>query len=293
MKKNTLLTLGLLLCSHTVLLSQNWTVGGNNLSAAGKLGSNNNTAVVFETNNKERGRVTAGGMWGFGVGTPGAKVHINSASGQEALIVEANGKRQLTIPAAGGVAVGGAVTPPPGGLLMTGNLGIGSHPGSYKTKITHGTFGFNLENSTTLNDWELWANGNGLSLYANGNFRGNFDPNSGAYSSASDKRLKTNIGIMPLILEKISQLKPVEYQWKQPLGSTYYGFIAQEVQDVFPYLVTHTVNKERNLDVYTLNYGGFAVISIKAIQEMQQIIETLESRIARLEAAQNVITKNN
>lgn len=98
MKKNTLLTLVLLLCSHSLLLSQSWTVGGNNLSAAGKLGTTNNNTVIFTTNNKERGKLTAGGLWGFGTGTPGAKVHINSASGQEALLVDANGLRQLYIP---------------------------------------------------------------------------------------------------------------------------------------------------------------------------------------------------
>lgn len=281
-------------------MAQNWTVGGNNLSAHGRLGTNTNYHVIFETKNTERGRLTNNGFWGFGITSPTARVHINAPSGQNPLKVQANGQLKLFVHSGGGVSIGSNPTPAPpaNGLKVAGNTGIGGDPGSYKVKIIHGTFGFNIENATTTDDWEFWSNSGGLSLYANGAFRGNFNPATGAYTAVSDERFKTNIQAMPSVLKKVNQLKPSTYQFKQDTPDTKhstpsYGFIAQDVMEVFPHLVTHHVDKERGIDAYTLDYSGFGVVAIKAIQELQQNISTLENRIVQLEAALEAVTKNN
>ena len=89
---------------------------------------------------------------------------------------------------------------------------------------------------------------------------------------------------MSSMLEKIGQLKPSIYQFKNSTDKQEYnGFIAQDVLKVFPSLVVHTVNTERNLDVYTLNYSGFGVIAIKGIQELMAIITEQNEKIAILE----------
>ncbi|MFL5788513.1 MAG: T9SS type A sorting domain-containing protein, partial [Flavisolibacter sp.] len=71
--------------------------------------------------------------------------------------------------------------------------------------------------------------------------------------------------------------------------------IAQDVMKIFPNLVYHNINKERNLDVYTMNYSGFGVIAIKGIQELvenstkqQDEIQLLKDKITKLE---NIIEK--
>ena len=46
---------------------------------------------------------------------------------------------------------------------------------------------------------------------------------------------------------------------------------------IFPSLVSHTVFKENNTDVYTMNYSGFGVIAIKGIQELIKINDSLKS----------------
>jgi hypothetical protein len=115
--------------------------------------------------------------------------------------------------------------------------------------------------------------------------------------------LKTNIQAMPSVLGKIGQLKPATYQFKpgtsglstgstQQAGVLKYGFIAQEVKEIFLNLVKHTQNKQGGGDTYTLDYSGFGVIAIKRIQELQgvigaqqQTISALEARLTRLEAA--------
>jgi len=188
-------------------------------------------------------------------------------------------------------------------LSANGDLSIGAlQSASYKVKISHGQLGLDLENSASGDDWELWASGSSsLNLYCNGSFRGSFNCTNGAYSSVSDARLKSDIQPMPAVLAKIKQLKPSTYQFKQG-NIQEMGFIAQDVMNIFPGLVTHSVEKNRNLDVYTLNYSGFGVIAIKGIQELLQTIEeqkniinSLDERLGKLEAllvASNPIATN-
>jgi hypothetical protein len=302
MKKMNYLLLSLLLLGNFNLMAQNWAVGGNNLTAHGRLGTNTNYHIIFETKNNERGRLTNNGLWGFGTSNPSAKVHINSATGYDPLKVQVNNVLKLYVHTGGGVSIGSAATviPPANGLLVAGSTGLGGNPGSYKVKITHGTFGFNIENGTTLDDWEFWTNSGGLSLYANGNFRGNFNPTTGAYTAVSDERFKTDIQAMPSVLKKVNELKPSTYQIKQENADARnknntpaYGFIAQDVMEIFPHLVTHHVDSERGIDAYTMDYSGFGVLAIKAIQELQQSVSTLENRIVQLETALEAVTKNN
>ena len=188
-------------------------------------------------------------------------------------------------------------------LTNTGNWGFGTtSPGIYKARVRHVGAGFNIERSSNNNDWELFISSANLALYYNGtgNFRGQFNSVTGAYTSVSDKRLKTNIKPMATMLDKINQLKPSTYQFKNTTDNQEHnGFLAQDVLKVFPGMVDHAVDQERNLDVYTMDYSGFGVIAVKGIQELQPIIEeqkkineeqkltilALEDRLATLEAA--------
>ncbi len=293
------------------LMAQDWRIGGNALSGTGSLGSTNNYSMTFKTNNTERGRLTSGGLWGFGSNNPSAKVHINTVSGQDALRVQVNNSTKLYVQSGGGVSIGSATAAPFNGMYVNGTVGMGTDPGGYRLKVGQpGIFGFDIQNLNTQDDWELWIPDNGtLSLYRNGTPAGFFDTD-GSYFSVSDGRLKTNIQAMPSMLGKIGQLKPATYQFKSgggrlAAGSTgqagvlKYGFIAQEVKEIFPNLVKHTQNKQGGGETYTLDYSGFGVLAIKGIQELQgvigaqqqtiqaqqQTINALEARLTRLEAA--------
>tara|TARA_X000000950_G_scaffold178427_1_gene216564 strand:+ start:402 stop:1508 length:1107 start_codon:yes stop_codon:yes gene_type:complete len=69
---------------------------------------------------------------------------------------------------------------------------------------------------------------------------------SNSFSSKSDERLKKNI--VPLeneCVEKLQKLNPVSYQWKtQTDDKLHYGFIAQEVEEFLPELVSENENKD-------------------------------------------------
>ena len=64
------------------------------------------------------------------------------------------------------------------------------------------------------------------------------------------------------------------------------------MEQVFPHLVTSPVESNEKSTNYTMDYTGFSVLAIKAIQEQQVIIESQEARIAKLEAlVQELIAK--
>lgn len=102
--------------------------------------------------------------------------------------------------------------------------------------------------------------------------------NAAAFGSFSDERLKENIEGLSSQLASILALRPVEFDYKDGSGHQI-GFIAQEVQEVYPDLVGES---EGYLTLTDLNKNDARVI--KAIQELNAKVDALEARVAELEA---------
>lgn len=168
-------------------------------------------------------------------------------------------------------------------------IGI-SDPGNYKLKVVQSGYGINLQNEYG-NDWEWYVNGSGdMDLYYNksNDYLGSFSNTTGAYSSFSDKRMKKNIQPMESMLDMINKLQPVSYIIKTDATNTQrLGFIAQDVQKVFPSFVTHVNDKTRNKDQYLMDYSGFGVIAIKGIQELELQVKEKDDKINDLQAQIN------
>jgi hypothetical protein len=82
-------------------------------------------------------------------------------------------------------------------------------------------------------------------------------------------------------LAKVLKLRPKSYVFKDARDADRsIGFIAQEVAELFPQLVEGDPSGE---GILSLDYSGFAVLAIKAIQEQQEIIEKLSQRLSELE----------
>ena len=117
-----------------------------------------------------------------------------------------------------------------------------------------------------------------------------------AYQTSSDRRLKTNIEPLDPMLDKVMSLKPSKYNWKED-NLNGYGFIAQEVYEVFPQLRNRTPSMCGCIDEpcdedgkpihYGLDYGQFTPYIVKALQEMKQEYDAklaaLEARLSALE----------
>jgi hypothetical protein len=167
-------------------------------------------------------------------------------------------------------------------------------------EITPAFYGLNIEGTGITDDWEIsTGSSTNLVLYFNGANRGSFNSVTGNYTPVSDRQFKTNIQPLESMLSKVMALKPTRYELKDqnPQHLQSLGFIAQEVRPLFPELVFDN-NNDRGGDSYlTLDYAGFGIIAIRAIQEQQQTIEnqqqtistqqaqiqSLEERLARLE----------
>ena len=121
--------------------AQNWVNGGNVLSANGILGTTTNFSLAFKTNNRENGRLTNSGLWGFGTSAPTSKVHINSVSGQVPFRVQVNGATKFFVNSNGGVSVGSSLTAPANGLFVAGNVGIGTSAPENRLHVFNGSAG--------------------------------------------------------------------------------------------------------------------------------------------------------
>ena len=76
-------------------------------------------------------------------------------------------------------------------------------------------------------------------------------------------------------------LNGVTYDWKQS-GNKDIGFIAQEVEEILPFIV-HTNEKT---DYKSMDYSRITPILVEAIQEQQKMIDNLKKKINELENKQ-------
>lgn len=90
---------------------------------------------------------------------------------------------------------------------------------------------------------------------------------TGAWTVASDARLKTDVRPATNMLDAAMKLRPVYFHWlSEDAGSAEdFGLIAQEVRGVLPRLVTGDESK----DTLTVNYSQLSVVAIAAIQELK------------------------
>jgi hypothetical protein len=129
------------------------------------------------------------------------------------------------------------------------------------------------------------GNGNYAAEFQNvsGTGVGNITVNSGStqYITSSDYRLKENVVPMTGALDKVAQLKPVTYTWKQD-GSDGQGFIAHELQEVVPDCVVgkkDAVNEDGSIKVQAIDTSFLVATLVAAIQEQQAIIEQLKQKV--------------
>lgn len=117
---------------------------------------------------------------------------------------------------------------------------------------------------------------------------GSWHPQTCFYSALSDERVKTDIRPLPDASPQLSRLQPVQYLVDVPSTDRQEqqaGFIAQEIEQVFPSLVRHDTASLPGAavpDMHFMNYDGLAVYAIKIIQEQQQRINQLKKRLDAL-----------
>jgi hypothetical protein len=101
---------------------------------------------------------------------------------------------------------------------------------------------------------------------------------NGSIYNTSDVILKENIvSINNEQTNKVLALNPVEYSLKSDmLKRTHYGFLAQDVEKIYPELV-----KTSNFGLKTVNYIELLPIMLSKMKDMQEEIDELKSIIKK------------
>ena len=159
--------------------------------------------------------------------------------------------------------------------------------GSLKTDNTFGAGVYGTNDGTIQQLSDRYAGYFRGETYVNGNL------SSLTSRQTSDARLKTNIrDIKTEAIQKVKYLHPIQYQWQQveevvkndtatikvqhfskdiDLKQQHYGFLAQELQKLFPELV------QKEGDGYlSVNYIELIPIMVQALQELSAEVDILK-----------------
>ena len=115
---------------------------------------------------------------------------------------------------------------------------------------------------------DFYVNGaNEMRLEADGDLQ--VDGDVIAYSTvvASDEKLKDNITKIDGALDMISQIKGVEFTWKES-GKNSGGVIAQDIQKILPNFVVEQEKLESDEKFLTVDYNGIIGLLIEAVKEL-------------------------
>lgn len=104
------------------------------------------------------------------------------------------------------------------------------------------------------------------------------------YIPVSDKRLKKNILPLNNAIATIGKLNVYSFEYNAPKNytgflpaGTHYGFMAQELKDIYPTFVQMNSN-----GYYSVNYQEMIPVLAKGMQEQQSQMEELKKEVAEL-----------
>ena len=108
------------------------------------------------------------------------------------------------------------------------------------------------------------------------------------YGTTSDYRLKENVVDIADGITRVKQLQPKRFNFIADADTTVDGFLAHEAQTVVPEAVTGTHNEvddDGNAVMQGIDQSKLVPLLTAALQEAITKIETLETKVAALEAA--------
>ena len=166
------------------------------------------------------------------------------------------------------------------------------------TLFSDNTVIFARSKTTNYNDFLFYGENNASSMTSGGAVQikiqndGDIKNTDNSYGAISDVKLKENIVDASSQWNDIKGLKVRNYNFKKETGyntHTQLGLVAQELELICPGLVDDSPDLDRDgndLGTVTksINYSVLYMKAVKALQEAIERIETLEAKVAALEA---------
>ena len=170
-----------------------------------------------------------------------------------------------------------------------------------------------IHRNSTNNGIKISGSGSGAYLYGY-SFSGGQQTIYSPFSGVSDERLKENVADLTLGLDEINELRPVTFDWKasdiDDIPNERYGFIAQEVEEVIPSMVSTApakrieISENEDGEIVETEVDNFITLDdgteistvkeidekplmymlVKAVQELSSKVDDLTARIEVLEA---------
>ena len=252
--------------------------------------------LIIGTANAEKMRLTSGGDVGIGTSSPDAQLTVNTiasfgagagatpsiaAKGDlntgvwfpaaDTIAASTGGSERIRITSAGNFLVNATSVPTNGAILHSG-VAISAATGYTVKPGQSGALGGNVFNIDWTGSPQLWIDATNL----------------GTITVVSDYRIKKNIATQTTsALDRVMQLRPVNYEIAdygtlfKADGVVREGFIAHELAEIIP----SAVNGEKDTEnqIQSLKLDALCSVLTKAIQEQQDLIQSLTTRLSALE----------
>jgi len=230
--------------------------GYTKTEADGRYVEGDDTLYVDQTNNR------------VGVGTSSPNATLDVADGTVSTIRSTSGSYHLT---AYQYASGFAY------LLTNGQFEIGTSGANILAFKTNNTERMRIDSSGLLFSPPTYSNTSGGSSNVGIGASGEF------YRSTSSRKYKNTINDATHGLAELLTLRPVTYKGNSDGDTIFGGLIAEEVHEAG---LAEFVQYAEDGSPDALSYSNMVALCIKAIQEQQAKIETLETKVAALEAGE-------
>ena len=290
--------------AYSLHLATNNTVR-QTIDSSGKVGINVTPVAGTDAKLQVTGGTTNATTLATAYSTATVAIVPKSTSGYSLAIASGTSDLPQLQVSANGTATGDLLVQPYGGNLLVGTstaisgntqitiVGQSTNRGALQmgrtTAATTGVAGslvaYNGSNAVCGMDFQSNGANNsgyiGTYTYNAGAFAAGPYLNTGGtnWTASSDERLKNVTGEITDALNKVSQIRAVEFTWKaDSLNKQNVGFIAQEVQAVLPEVVDTDTNGHLGV-----RYAEVTSLLVAAIKEQQALITALTTRITALE----------